>query len=337
MTSHSAAVLSAPIPQSAPAEAVALSTDDRHLPHQRDMENYEPRGVGEKIATMAAVTLPFAALGVSIYLLWGVAFSWVYLALLVGMYVLTAIGITIGYHRLFTHRAFAAPKPVVAVLAILGSMAAEGSVLDWVAYHRRHHQHSDSADDPHSPHLHGEGAWAVFKGFWHAHMGWFFSQNPKGLDRYVGDLKTDPVIRFVSKTFFLWVAVGLLIPAVIGGLVTQSWMGVLLGMLWGGGVRLFLVHHVTWSINSVCHLWGSRPFKSQDESRNNAVFGILGLGEGWHNNHHAFPTSARHGLRWWEIDVSYWLIVAMSWVGLARQIRVPSAERMAEKRRRSGR
>jgi stearoyl-CoA desaturase (delta-9 desaturase) len=211
-------------------------------------------------------------------------------------------------------------------------MAAEGPVIKWVAMHRCHHQHSDTESDPHSPHSHGEGVIAMLKGFWRAHVGWFFEDEPANLDRYVPDLNADRVTRSVSKLFPLWVVLGLLIPAALGGLLTQSWLGVLLGFIWGGLARIFLVHHITWSVNSVCHIWGTRPFRSHDHSRNNLIFGILALGEGWHNNHHAFPTSARHGLSWWQVDASYWLIRGMEVVGLARRVRVPSAASIEAKK-----
>ena len=253
-----------------------------------------------RLVNLAAVTIPFAGLVVAIALLWGVAFNWVYLALLVGMYIVTASGIAVGYHRFFTHRSFKTTRPMAAILAALGSMAVEGPVLQWVAVHRRHHQHSDGQDDPHSPHTHGGGLWGIVRGMWHAHMGWLFQAHPRGLARYVQDLRQDPLVRRMSRLFPAWVILGLLIPAALGGLLNLSWTGVLLGFLWGGLVRVFLVHHVTWSINSVCHLWGTRPFRNRDENRNNPIFGVLALGEGWYNNHHTFPTSARHGLRWWR-------------------------------------
>ena len=286
-----------------------------------------------RLINLAAVTIPFLGLIAAIALLWGVAFDWVHLAILAGMYIGTAIGITVGYHRLFTHSSFTAPRPVVAVLAALGSMAVEGPVIQWVATHRRHHQHSDEDDDPHSPHTHGAGFWGMVRGAWHAHMGWMLKAPPRGLARYSKDLRKDRLVRFMSRTFPLWVLLGLIIPAALGGLLTMSWTGALLGFIWGGLVRILLVHHVTWSINSVCHIWGSRPFRSHDHSRNNPVFGVLGLGEGWHNNHHAFPTSARHGLRWWELDISYLIIRGMGLVGLASDIRVPTRERIAGKLR----
>jgi stearoyl-CoA desaturase (delta-9 desaturase) len=293
-----------------------------------------PGGVDLRIRliNLAAVTIPFAGFVAAVALLWGVAFNWVYLALLAGMYLVTAVGITVGYHRFFTHRSFKTTRPVAAILAALGSMAVEGPVLQWAAVHRRHHQHSDDHDDPHSPHTHGAGLWGIVRGMWHAHMGWLLLARPGGLGRYVRDLRQDPLVRWMSQLFPVWVLLGLLIPAALGGLLTLSWTGVLLGFIWGGLVRVFLVHHVTWSINSVCHIWGTRPFRSHDESRNNPIFGVLALGEGWHNNHHAFPTSARHGLRWWQIDVSYMIIRTMALVGLARDIRLPSADRLAAKR-----
>ena len=285
-----------------------------------------------KLVNFAGVVTPFIGLVVAIVLLWGIAFNWIHLVILGSMYLATAVGITVGYHRLFTHRSFKTSKLVTAVLAALGSMAVEGPVLQWVAVHRSHHQHSDKDDDPHSPNMHGGGLWATICGMWHAHMGWMLNMHPRGLARYTRDLRQDKLIRRMSKLFPLWVFIGLLIPAVLGGLFTLSWTGVLLGFLWGGLVRVFLVHHVTWSINSVCHLWGTRPFRTHDESRNNAIFGVLALGEGWHNNHHAFPTSARHGLRWWQFDASYLIIWIMSKIGLAYDVRTPPRDRVISKR-----
>jgi stearoyl-CoA desaturase (delta-9 desaturase) len=171
----------------------------------------------------------------------------------------------------------------------------------------------------------------MLRGMWHAHVGWIFQGDPNDLSRYVADLVRDRSVRVVSKLWGLWAILGLVIPAVLGGLLTMSWSGVLFGFIWGGLARIFLVHHVTWSINSVCHIWGSRPFRSHDESRNNFLFGVLGLGEGWHNNHHAFPTSARHGLRWWELDLSYIFIKGLALVGLAWDIRVPNQDRINAK------
>jgi stearoyl-CoA desaturase (delta-9 desaturase) len=281
------------------------------------------------VANLVGVIGPFLGLVVAGVLLWGQGLSWVDLGLLLGMYVLTGLGITVGYHRLFTHGAFETNGVVKFVLAALGSMAVEGPLLDWVAQHRRHHQHSDTPEDPHSPHHQGQGFLGLLRGLWHAHLGWPFRAREMDLSRYVKDLRQSGLLRWVSGLFPVWVAVGLLMPAALGGLLTQSWLGALLGLLWGGLVRIFLVHHVTWSVNSVCHLWGRRPFATDDQSKNNFLFGILALGEGWHNNHHAFPTSARHGLRWWQIDVTYYCIRALALVGLAWKVRLPGNRAVA--------
>ncbi len=286
-----------------------------------------------KVWYLLAITLPLAGLAAGLALLWPLGFGWVQVGLLVVMYTLTGLGITVGYHRLFTHRSFETNRFMTFVIGALGSMAVQGPILTWVATHRSHHQHSDDHDDPHSPNIHGKGLRNVMRGWWHSHMGWMLRPDYPNLERYVPDLKRDRLVRWLSATFPLWVALGLLIPALLGGLLTMSWTGALLGFLWGGLARVFLIHHVTWSINSVCHLWGARPFESHDLSRNNAVFGILAFGEGWHNNHHAFPTSARHGLRWWEIDTSYLVIRGLEAIGMARRVRVPTRERMEAARR----
>ncbi|WP_428940970.1 acyl-CoA desaturase [Fontivita pretiosa] len=286
-------------------------------------QTLEPVSLTTRIASLIGVITPFAGFVLAVILLWGRGFGWLSGGLLLGMYVVTAFGVTIGYHRYFTHRSFQTPRLVQCILAMLGSMALQGSLLKWVATHRMHHQCSDRPGDPHSPHDHGEGFLAMLRGMWHAHMGWIFDGDPRNLYRYVPDLSRDRMLRVMSQLWLLWAAIGVILPAVIGGLITLSWSGALMGLLWGGLVRIFLVHHVTWSINSVCHLWGTRPFETHDHSRNNLVFGIVGMGEGWHNNHHAFPASARHGLRWWQIDFSYYLIRLMSIVGLAWDIRLP--------------
>jgi stearoyl-CoA desaturase (delta-9 desaturase) len=304
---------------------LAARFTDEPTPASGDDAVRAPVSMGVRIVTLLGVVLPFLGLAAAVFLLWGWGFSWVHLGLLMGMYLLTAIGITVGFHRLFTHKSFETTRPMKLIFAVLGSMAVEGPVLKWVAMHRRHHQHSDGPHDPHSPHHHGEGLRGLIAGAWHAHVGWIFDRDPDNLARYVPDLQADPILRRVSRTWTLWSAFGLVLPAVLGGLITWSWTGVLLGFIWGGLTRVFLVHHVTWSINSVCHLWGTRPFRSNDESRNNAFFGVLGLGEGWHNNHHAFPTSARHGLRWWEFDASYLIIRGLELVGLAWKVKVPPA------------
>jgi stearoyl-CoA desaturase (delta-9 desaturase) len=271
-----------------------------------------------------AVVVPFAGLVAAAALLWGWGFSWLQLGLLLGMYLVTGLGITVGYHRLFSHRSFETTPLVRFTLVALGSMAVQGPLLRWVALHRRHHQHSDESDDPHSPHHGGPGIPGVLRGLWHAHLGWLFRPEPPGLDHYVKDLREDGPTRVASALFPVWVLLGLLAPTALGGILSGSWVGAWLGFLWAGLARVFLVQHVTWSINSVCHLWGGQPYKGRDQSRNNFLLGVLALGEGWHNNHHAFPTSARHGLCWWQIDPSYWVIHALALVGLAWKVRLPS-------------
>ena len=305
--------------------------NDAPIKHVRESLDIYPR-----LINGAGVTLPLAGLVVAICLLWGVAFFWQYLVIVAVMYLLTGFGITIGYHRLFTHRSFKTPKPVAATLAILGSMAVEGPLLHWVAVHRKHHQFSDDHGDPHSPHHHGAGLVATLRGMWHAHIGWSLGRRLRfNMAHHVRDLSKDRTLLWISRLFPLWAVLGLIIPAVAGGLWTMTWTGVLLGFIWGGLVRVLLIHHVTWSINSVCHLWGSRPYDSDDHSRNNPVFGILALGEGWHNNHHAFPTSARHGLRWWQFDASYLVIRLMERIGLASDVRVPTYEKQQERKRKT--
>jgi stearoyl-CoA desaturase (Delta-9 desaturase) len=282
-----------------------------------------------RIATLIAVITPFIGLVAAIVSLWGWGFRWSDLALLLGMYVLTGLGITVGFHRLFTHHAFETNRAVQFVFAVLGSMAVEGPLLQWVALHRRHHQHSDDEEDPHSPHHQGRGYWGVLRGLWHSHLGWMFASAPPDLPRYVRDLRQSKLLRAASALFPLWVAVGLLIPTALGWVLIGTPSGAWTGFVWGGLVRILFVHHVTWSINSVCHVWGSQPYYSNDQSRNNALFGIFGMGEGWHNTHHAFPTSARHGLRWWQFDLSYWVIRGLELVGLAWNVKLPSRAAIA--------
>ena len=297
----------------------ASATDATSLPMSAGRVSF-----GTRAAMCLGVVLPFAGLVAAALLLWGWGFSWVHLGLLLGMGAVTSMGVTVGYHRLFTHRSFETNRVVKCMLAIFGAMAVEGSVIKWAATHRVHHRRSDRPGDPHSPHDHGNGLWNTLRGLWHAHVGWIFDPDPQNLYGQAADLLGDRLVRTVSNLWGLWAVLGLLLPAALGALITRSWSGALLGFLWGGLARIFLVHHITWSINSVCHVWGTRPFRIPDESRNNFVFGVLGLGEGWHNNHHAFPTSARHGLRWWQFDASYLLIRTMERVGLAWNVRVPS-------------
>lgn len=289
---------------------------------------------GVRIANLVAVLLPLLGVLAAAVFLWGAGFNWLDLILLLSFYIVTALGITVGYHRLFTHRSFETYRPLELMFGVLGSMAVEGSVITWVGNHRRHHQFSDRPEDPHSPHHHGRGVAGVFAGLWHAHIGWLFDPYPADMDRYTKDLRNNRLVRAVSALFLLWVALGLALPALLGLVLTGSWLGALTGFIWGGLIRVFLVHHVTWSVNSVCHLWGAQPYETGDESRDNVVFGVLALGEGWHATHHAFPTSARHGLRWWQVDVSYYVIRLLEWLRLAWNVKTPSKQVQTERRRR---
>jgi stearoyl-CoA desaturase (delta-9 desaturase) len=286
----------------------------------------------DRATVFVGVLGPPVGAAVAIYSLWHRGVGPVDLALMAGMYFLTLLGITLGYHRLFTHRSFATPAAVRFVLAVLGSMALQGPVIQWVAHHRRHHQVSDRQGDPHSPHLHEPGLWNALKQAWHAHAGWLFGSEPENLRRSVPDLLADPVVAFVDRTFWYWVVLGLVLPGIAGGLIAGTWFGAFTGFLWGGLVRMAATHHVTGSINSVCHIWGSKEYQSADESRNNTVFGVLALGEGWHNNHHAFPTSARHGLKWYQFDATWITLRVLSALGLARDLRLPSNAAMNAKR-----
>jgi stearoyl-CoA desaturase (Delta-9 desaturase) len=296
-------------------------------------EGPERISLAVRLAVLVAIIAPLLSVVAAPFIVWGWGFGWTDLGLVLSLYVLTALGITVGYHRLFVHRSFETNIVVKFVWAVLGSMAVQGPLLKWVAMHRRHHQHSDTAGDPHSPHGHDGGVLGVWRGIWHAHIGWLFDPDPPDLDRYVQDLSRSRALRVASALFPVWVALSLLIPAVLGGLITRTWAGVWTGLIWGGLVRIFLVHHVTWSVNSACHLWGLRPYRSDDESRNNVVFGVLAMGEGWHNTHHAFPTSARHGLRWWQPDLSYYVIRLMRLVGLAWNVKLPSRQAQEQARR----
>jgi stearoyl-CoA desaturase (Delta-9 desaturase) len=286
-----------------------------------------------KIANVGAMVVPFAATVAAIVLLWGRVVSWHDLALFGVMYVITAAGITVGYHRMLTHRSFRTHKPTEYVFASLGSMAVQGPVIAWVADHRKHHAHTDVEGDPHSPHVgHGDGVIGVLQGLWHAHMGWLLSEHGRAdWKRYAPDLYEDRGMRLINRRFVSLVLLGLGIPALAGYLLTGTLLGAATGLLWGGLVRIFFVHHVTWSVNSVCHFLGSRRFEVEDQSTNVFWLALPSLGESWHHNHHAFPRSAVHGLRRWELDPSALLIAGMERVGLAWNVIRIAPERQAAK------
>jgi stearoyl-CoA desaturase (delta-9 desaturase) len=287
----------------------------------------------ERSMNLTAVVIPFVAFLAAIVLLWNEWVGPTDLAILAIMYLPTGLGITIGYHRLLTHRAFDAPKPVKYTLATLGSMAVQGPVIDWVADHRKHHAFADEDGDPHSPHGHGGGFKGAVQGLLHAHMGWLLStQGQAEKRRYARDLLEDRGLRRINRNFPWIVLAGLAIPAALGFVLTGGDpMGALTGFLWGGLVRIFLVHHITWSINSVCHYFGRRRFDLEDQSTNVFWLALPSLGESWHHNHHAFPRSANHGLRRWEIDVSGLLILGMEKIGWAHNVVTITPERQRER------
>jgi stearoyl-CoA desaturase (delta-9 desaturase) len=291
-----------------------------------------------RIINIVAVLLPFVAFVAAIVLLWNRAVGWTDLGIFLFFYLATGLGITVGYHRLFTHRAFETSRPVRVAFAVLGSMAVEGSVITWVADHRKHHVFSDEDGDPHSPHVDRQpGVRGALHGLWHAHVGWMVDGENHGrasARRYAPDLMDDQAIRWVNRTFPFWVGLTLLLPLLAGFVLSGfSLVGALTGLLWGGFVRIFFIHHITWSINSVCHFFGRRRFDIEDESRNVFWLSIPSFGESWHHNHHAFPTSAFHGLKPLErlADPSGLIIAAMEKVGLARNVVRVSAERQAQK------
>jgi stearoyl-CoA desaturase (delta-9 desaturase) len=281
---------------------------------------------------LAGVLIPFLGFLAAIVLLWGTDLvGWTDLALFAVMYVLTGYGVTLGYHRLLTHRSFQTRKGMEYALAIAGSMAVPGPVMTWVADHRKHHAHTDQEGDPHSPHGHGGGLKGALAGLWYAHMGWLFDRAEAPPQRYAKDLYEDPGMRRIDRAFPLLALAGVAIPFGVGYAIDGTLAGALTAAVWGGMVRIFMLHHVTWSINSVCHFFGRRRFDVDDHSTNVFWLAPFSFGESWHHNHHAFPRSAMHGLRWWEVDPTAWLIRAMKRTGLAWNVVEITPERQAQK------
>jgi stearoyl-CoA desaturase (delta-9 desaturase) len=287
-----------------------------------------------KIGNLVGVGVPPLCVVVAIILLWNRAIGPLELTLMLSLYVITALGITLGFHRMFTHRAFESSRAFRTIIAVLGSMAVEGSVITWVADHRKHHPFTDIEGDPHSPHLAGPGFLGAIKGLWHAHIGWLFETvGTAERERFAPDLVKDRALQVVDKLFFLWVALGLVIPFALGWAIGGGLGTALTALLWGGLVRVFLLHHVTWSINSVCHFFGRKRFDIEDESRNVFWLAPFSMGEAWHHNHHAFPTSAFHGLRFWErvADPTGLVIALLEKVGLVWNVVRVSPDRQAAK------
>ncbi|MFR9800885.1 acyl-CoA desaturase [Pseudonocardia sp. RS010] len=258
--------------------------------------------------------------------------GWTELGLLLGFWLLTGLGVTVGYHRLFTHRTFRATPAVQAVLAVLGSMAGQGAVISWVALHRRHHEFSDREGDPHSPNLSGGGLAGALRGLAHSHFLWMRRHEYPNVVHYAPDLIRNRALVRVARGYYWWVALGLAVPALVGGLVDLSWQGAVSGLLWGGFVRIFVLEHIVWAINSFLHMFGTRPYESRENSRNGGIFALLTLGESWHNNHHAFPESPSFGLDWYRLDPGFWLIKVLEATGLAWDLKTPSDERRESRR-----
>ncbi|HXF01137.1 MAG TPA: fatty acid desaturase [Solirubrobacterales bacterium] len=287
----------------------------------------------DRIITGLVTAIPFLLLSVAAWQVWNEALAWRDLAIFGAVYVVTGLGVTVGFHRLLTHRSFKTSPALRGIFAALGSAAIEGPVISWVADHRKHHTFSDEQGDPHSPHVGHGGGWSgTLRGLFHAHMGWLFIHTERGAKRrFARDLLDDPVISFVDRTFILWAVLGLAVPFALGYAIGGTLVAGLTGLLWGGAVRVFLLHHVTYSINSVCHVFGRRRFATDDQSRNVLWLALPTFGEAWHNNHHAFPTSAIHGLRRWELDPSAAVIWSLERLGLAWDVVRISPERQAAK------
>ncbi len=286
------------------------------------------RGLGPHIGVYVFVIVPLIALLAAVPMAWGWGLGWVDVGLVLVFYVISGLGITVGFHRYLTHGAFKARRPLKIALAVAGSLAMQGAVIDWVSDHRRHHAFSDKEGDPHSPWLFGTGPAALARGFWHSHTGWLFSRDQTNADRFTPDLLADRDIVRVDRMFVVLSVLTLLVPAALGGLLTWSWWGALTAFFWAGLVRVALLHHVTWSINSICHMIGDQPFAVRDHSRNVWPLAVLSFGESWHNLHHADPTCARHGVQRGQVDISARVIRGFERLGWAHSVRWPTPRRM---------
>ena len=285
-----------------------------------------------KLVTAFITTSGFASVLLAMWLFKDIPSVRVGIYIAIIGFIMTVNAVTVSFHRYLTHRSFDMLPWLAFVYAALASMAVEGSALTWPATHRMHHHHSDKEGDPHSPHLHGQGFVAMIKGFLHAHMGWIFYAPSANNEMYIPDLLENNNIMLVAKLTPLWAVLSFVIPGVVEWFFIPTLEGFLMGVLWGGFVRVFAVHHLTWSINSICHMWGTKPFRSQDQSVNNPIFGVVGFGEGWHRNHHAFKWSARIGIRFWEIDFGWYTIWMLEKLGMVWNVKVPSAEQLARAR-----
>jgi stearoyl-CoA desaturase (delta-9 desaturase) len=289
------------------------------------------RSGAEQYTVAVFVIIPFLALLAAVPFAWGWGLGWADVGIAAGFYVVSALGVTVGYHRYFTHGSFKAQRPLRIALAVAGSLASQGSVVAWVADHRRHHAFSDRDGDPHSPWLFGTSPVAIARGFWHAHMGWLFGRDKTNAERFAPDLLADKDIQLIDKLFVPMTMLTLALPAVLGGLITMSWWGAVTALFWAGFVRVGFLHHITWSVNSICHMIGDRPFVSRDRAANFWPLAILSMGESWHNSHHADPTGARHGVMRGQVDISARVIWIFEKLGWAWAVRWPRPERLAAK------
>ncbi|GAA3018438.1 acyl-CoA desaturase [Streptosporangium longisporum] len=306
--------------------------EERPAPGPRSDVDPERKTLPEILTFGVVVGAPLVALLVAIPFAWGWGLGWSDVAIAGVFYVITGLGVTVGLHRHFTHGSFKAKRPLKIALGIAGSLAMEMSVLDWVATHRKHHKFSDKDGDPHSPWRFGTGFVAVSKGLMWAHMGWLFETDRANRQKYAPDLVKDPDIVRLHKLFPVLAITTIVAPALLGGLLTWSWWGMATGFFWGTLVRIGLLHHVTWSINSICHVFGEEVFESRDKSRNVWWLAIPSFGESWHNLHHSDPTCARHGALKGQIDLSAGVIRMFEKAGWAYDVRWPTPERLAAKR-----
>lgn len=305
--------------KSSDGRIVRKAVDSPYL-HRIQLRHFVLFNVLPLVGTVAALCLlyvqPIGAVEIGLFLL---------------MWLVTGLGVTVGFHRLFTHRSFKPHRAVAYALAVMGSMGGLGSVISWVAMHRRHHECADKAGDMHSPNLHGSDLKGRVRGFIHSHFTWMIRHEYPNVNYYTPDLLRDPTLVKISRHYHAWVLLGLAIPTVLGGLLTGTWYGALTGLLWGGAVRMFMVTNAMWALNSFLHTMGSRPYKVKDHSGNSTILSVLAWGEGWHHNHHAFPQSAWFGLAWYRFDLGFWLIKLLETTGLATDVKVPSRETIEAK------
>ena len=339
---HPDTAISEAAPSPPHAELAEAGVDDASagllLPPCERTTQHPPAPLIHVATSLVGILGPFVGVIAAMIVSWRRGWlDWTQISILVSGLILTGLGLTLGYHRLVTHRAFSTYPWVRGFWIILGALGLQKSPLEWCATHRKHHALSDQPGDPHSPHVdfHEPGFVNTLKGFWHAHVGWIFTGNLLATDqkRYVPDLLQDPFVMWIHRYWEIGFApLTFLIPTGVAWAITRTGEGALLGFLWGGCVRVFLVQHITFSVNSICHMLGSRDFASDDHSRNNLICGLLSAGEGFHNNHHAFPTSARHGLSWREPDLTWAVIRLMELTGLAWDVKLPTEQQQLKKR-----